>query len=173
MTRIEKPKQGEFAPSDEKYVTLVPDDGELVKHLEESLESAKEFFLSLPADKLTWRYAEGKWTPKEILGHIIDTERIYAYRALRFARHDSTELHGFEQDNYITYARSNERTVPDMLDEFSAVRASSIALLKSLDADAFMRSGIASGRRLSVRGAAYVMAGHQLHHMKIIKERYL
>ena len=89
MARIEKPKEGEYGAYDEGYVALVPGDGELLKHLEENLESAKTFFRSLPEEKLTWRYAEGKWTVKEILGHIIDTERVYAYRALRFARNDA------------------------------------------------------------------------------------
>jgi hypothetical protein len=173
MTRIEKPGANEYGPHDEQYVGLVPGDGELLKHLEDNLEAAKKFFRSVPEPKLVWRYAEGKWTVKEILGHIIDTERVYAYRALRFSRNDATELPGFEQDDYVKVSRSNERSIDDMLDELTAVRASSIALLKSLDDDAFMRSGVASGRRLSVRGAAYIMAGHQLHHMNIIKERYL
>ncbi len=173
MIHFEKPKEGEYGAHDKQYIGLTPDDGALLAFLEQTLGSAKALFRSLPEEKLTWRYAEGKWTVKEILGHIIDTERIYAYRALRFSRNDATELPGFEQDDYVKYSNANERSIDDMLEELSSVRASSIALLKSLDADALERGGIANGRRMTARGAAYILAGHQVHHMNIIRERYL
>lgn len=173
MTHFEKPKEGEYAPYAIQYIGQVPDDGLLLKHLEDNLEAAKQFFRSVPEEKLTSRYAEGKWTIKEVLGHIIDTERVYGYRALRFARNDATELSGFEQDDYVKYSKANERSLDSMLEELSAVRASSIAFLKNLDADALMRFGTANGRKMTVRAAAYIIAGHEAHHIRIIKERYL
>lgn len=173
MTHFDKPQEGEYARHDIQYIKLVPADGMLLKHLEDNLADAQEFFRSMPEEKLVFRYAEGKWTVKEILGHINDCERIYAYRALRFARNDSAVLPGYEQDDYVKVQRANERGLEDLLEEFAAVRASSIALLKSFDADALDRGGVASGRRLTVRAAAYIIVGHQLHHMNIIKERYL
>ncbi|MGE5315841.1 MAG: DinB family protein [Acidobacteriota bacterium] len=173
MTHIDKPKEGEYGPHDEIYIGLVPDDGNLLAHLEENLRSAMEFFRSIPDEKLSSRYAEGKWTVKEVLGHIIDTERIYGYRILRFARNDSTELPGFDQDGFVNQSHADRREIGDMLDELAAVRASSVMLLKGLDADAMERGGIASGRRLTVRAAAYILAGHEQHHITIIKERYL
>lgn len=119
------------------------------------------------------RYAEGKWTIKEILGHLIDDERIYSYRALRFARNDSTELPGFDQERYAEYSDANNREINDLLDEFTLVRQSTIALFKSLDDAAFMRSGVADGKRVTVRALSYHIAGHELRHMNIIRERYL
>jgi hypothetical protein len=100
MKKIEKPCEGEYAPYTIMYIGLLPDDGLVLKHLQDNLQTTKNFILSLPAERLTYRYAEGKWTIKEILVHISDDERIYAYRALRFARNDKTELPGFEQDDY-------------------------------------------------------------------------
>src|SRR5437868_7740336 len=109
MQRIEKPEAGEYAPYTIMYIGLLPDDGLVLKHLQANLQATTDFILSLPEEKLTYRYAEGKWTIKEILVHLIDDERIYAYRALRFARHDKTELPRFEQDDYALHSGANER----------------------------------------------------------------
>jgi uncharacterized damage-inducible protein DinB len=127
----------------------------------------------LPAEKLTFRYAEGKWTIKEILVHLIDDERIYAYRALRFARQDQTELPGFEQDDYALHSGANERDIHDILKEFATVRAATISLFEGFDREALLRTGIADGKIMSVRAAAYHIAGHEMRHLNIIKERYL
>ena len=108
MRKIEKPKAGEYPPYAEMYMKWVPGDGDLLQHLEENFETTKKFILSLPAEKLLYRYAPGKWTIKEILVHIIDDERIYAYRAMCFARNEKKELPGFEQDDYIQYSNANE-----------------------------------------------------------------
>jgi uncharacterized damage-inducible protein DinB len=151
----------------------LPDDGLILAHLENNLRSTKKFVASIPKARLLHRYAEGKWTIKEILGHIVDDERIYVYRALRFARNDSTELPGFEQDHYAQYSEANKREITDLLDEFALVRRSTIAFFKSLDNTALMRTGVANGNRVSVRALAYHIAGHELHHMNIIRERYL
>jgi len=173
MKRIEKPKQGEFAPYTIIYIGLLPDDGLVLNHLKDNLISAKNFILSLPEEKLTYRYEEGKWTIKEILQHIIDDERIYAYRALRFARNDKTELPGFDQDEYAIESGANERDIKDILKEFRSVRKATISLFEGFDNDALTRVGMADGKVMSVRAAAYHIAGHEMRHMNIIKERYL
>jgi len=170
---IEKPAEGEYAPYTITYIGLLPDDGLVLEHLRENLRSTTDFILSLPEDKLTYRYAQGKWTIKEILVHIIDDERIYAYRALRFARNDKTELAGFEQDDYAIYSGANARNIKDILVEFATVRNSTIAFFNGLENEALTRSGVADGNIMSVRAAAYHIAGHELRHLNIIRERYL
>jgi uncharacterized damage-inducible protein DinB len=173
LRTIEKPREGEYPAYAHVYIDLLPDDGKILKHLADNFKASKKFILSLPKDRLLYRYAEGKWTVKEILGHIVDDERIYVYRALRFARNDSTELLGFDQDQYARYSEANKRDSRDLLDEFSLVRRSTIAFFKSLDAAALLRTGVADGQRVSVRALAYHIAGHELGHMNIIRERYL
>lgn len=155
------------------YIGLLPDDGLVLTHLQENLNTTKEFIRSLPEEKLLHRYAEGKWTIKEVLVHIIDDERIYAYRALSFARNDATELPGFEQDDYARNSRANERSIDDILDEFVAVRDSTIALFNGLDEEALGRGGVANGNFVTVRALTYHIAGHEMHHVNLIKERYL
>ncbi|MDT5268049.1 MAG: hypothetical protein QOH49_235 [Acidobacteriota bacterium] len=173
MRKIEKPVEGEYAPSTIIYIGLLPDDGLVLKYLKEHLEATKDFILSLPEERLSFRYAEGKWTIKEILAHIIDDERIYAYRALRFARNDKTELPGFEQDAYVLYSGANERSIKDLLDELTTVRQATLSLFEGLDGAALMRTGMADGKIMSVRAAAYHIAGHEMRHLNIIRERYL
>jgi uncharacterized damage-inducible protein DinB len=173
MRRITKPLEGEYPPYADIYIGLVPGDGLVLKHLNESLKATRAFILSLPREKLDARYAEGKWTIKEILAHVIDDERIYAYRALRFARNDATELPGFEQDAYAVYSGANRRGVESLLKEFAAVRRATVALFESLDEEALARSGVADGKRTTVRALAYHIAGHELRHVNVIKERYL
>jgi uncharacterized damage-inducible protein DinB len=170
---IEKPGVGEYPAYAHIYIDLLPDDGQILQHLEDNLRSNKKFVASIPKARLLHRYAEGKWTIKEILGHLIDDERIYVYRALRFARNDSTELPGFDQEAFARYSVANRREVTDMLDEFTLVRQSTIAFFNSLDDAALMRTGVADANRASVRALAYHIAGHELRHMNIIKERYL
>jgi uncharacterized damage-inducible protein DinB len=173
MKRIEKPEAGEYAPYTITYIGLLPDDGLVLKHLQDNFETTRSLILSLPPEKLMFRYAEGKWTIKEILMHIVDDERIYAYRALRFARNDKTELPGFEQDDYARYSGANERSIEDILEEFATVRRATVSLFQGFDSAALVRSGIANGRIMSVRAAAYHIAGHELRHINIVKERYL
>ncbi|HEX8888948.1 MAG TPA: DinB family protein [Pyrinomonadaceae bacterium] len=173
MKRIEKPAPSEYAPYADRYISLLPDDGLVLKHMKENLKATREFILSLPAEKLNFRYAEGKWTIKEILVHLSDDERIYTYRALRFARHDLTELPGFEQDDYALHSNANARPVSKILSEFATVRRATISLFNELDDEALMRTGVADGTRVSVRALAYHIAGHELRHVRIIKERYL
>jgi len=173
MRVIEKPREGEYPACAQIYIDLLPDDGLILKYLADNLKATRKFVLSIPKDRLLHRYAEGKWSIKEILGHIVDDERIYVYRALRFARNDSTELLGFDQDQYARYSDANKRASTDLLDEFSLVRRSTIAFFKSLDAAALLRTGVANGQKVSVRALAYRIAGHELRHLSIIRERYL
>jgi uncharacterized damage-inducible protein DinB len=173
MRRIEKPLEGEYPPYADIYIGLLPDDGLVLKHMDENVKATRDLILAVPEERLAFRYAEGKWTIKEILAHVIDDERIYAYRALRFARNDETELPGFEQDAYALQSGANARTVESLLEEFAAVRRATIALFDSFDDDALARSGVADGKRTTVRALAYHLAGHELRHTNIIKERYL
>ncbi len=120
-----------------------------------------------------YRYAPDKWSVKEVLGHVIDTERIFAYRALRIARNDKTPIEGFEQDDYVRAALSGNRTLAGLIEEFSAVRHAGLLLFRSFDPEAWVRKGIASQKEISVRALVYVIAGHELHHRKILQEKYL
>jgi uncharacterized damage-inducible protein DinB len=173
MRLIPKPTEKEYAPYTISYIGLLPDDDRVLWHLQENLKSTTAFMKSLSEEELAYRYAPGKWTIKEILSHIVDDERIYSYRTLRFARNDKTELPGFEQDDYARYSRANERALEEILSEFAAVRHATVALFNSLDDDALLRSGIADGKIISVRAAAYHIAGHELRHLNVIRERYL
>lgn len=173
MKKIEKPAAGEFAPETIMYIGLLPDDGRVLDHLADNLKATSDFILSLPEERLTHRYAEGKWTIKEILVHISDDERIYAYRALRFARNDQTDLPGFEQDDYAIHLGANERAIKDILNELATVRQATISLFEGFDSEALTRAGMADGRIMSVRAAAYHIAGHEMRHLNVIKERYL
>ncbi len=173
MKIIPKPETGEYAPYAIMYIGLLPDDGQVVKHLQKNLNTMIEFIRSFPAEKLTYRWAEGEWTIKEILGHIIDDERIYCYRALRFARNDPTELPGFEQDDYVLYSGANERALEEILSEYTTVRQATITFFNSLEDEALLRAGVANGHLMSVRAAAYHIAGHELHHLHSIRQNYL
>jgi len=173
MKRIEKPTAGEYAPYAITYIGLLPDDGLVLQHLQDNFETTRRLILSLAPEKLMFLYAEGKWTIKEILMHIVDDERIYAYRALRFARNDKTELPGFEQDDYARFSGANERSVDDILEEFATVRRATVSLFQGFDSAALLRSGIADGKVMSVRAAAYHIAGHEMRHINVVKERYL
>jgi DinB superfamily len=173
MRRIEKPDEGEYAPYAIMYIGLLPDDGLVLKHLRDNFRNTRDLILSLSGDRLAYRYADGKWNIKEILLHIVDDERIYAYRALRFARNDKTELPGFDQDDYTKQSGANDRSIKSIIKEFGTVRSSTISLFAGIGDHAMKRAGVANGNVMSVRAAAYHIAGHELHHMRIIKERYL
>jgi uncharacterized damage-inducible protein DinB len=173
MQRIEKPKEGEYPAYAIMYMKLVPDDGLLVKHLRAGFDNMRKLVLALPQDKLLYRYAKNKWTIKEVLVHIIDDERIYAYRALCFARNEKTPLPGFEQDDYIKFSNANDRSIENIMREYEAVRNATIALYEGFDETALLREGMANNNKATVRALGYHIAGHELHHMNIIKEKYL
>lgn len=173
MKQFPKPQSGEYAPYVSMYIDLLPDDECILDHLQANFEMLKALVADLPEEKLITPCAEGEWTIKEILVHNIDDERIYSYRALRFARNDMTELPGFEQDDYTRYSGANGRSIEDVLAEYEAVRQATIWLFNNLDDEALVRAGVSNGHRMSVRAAAYHMAGHELHHIHSIQANYL
>jgi uncharacterized damage-inducible protein DinB len=173
MRRIEKPNEDEYAPYVSQYIELLPNDGLVLNHLRTNFQATRVLLRSLTEEELLYRYAQGKWTIKEIVQHLSDDERIYAYRALRFARNDRTELPGFDQDDYTSLARANERGLDDLLNELATVRAATLSLYSGLGDETARRSGIASGNVMSVRAIAYHIAGHELQHINVIRERYL
>jgi uncharacterized damage-inducible protein DinB len=175
MRSIPKPQPGEYPEYAEMYMKLVPDDGLILQHLKDNFRAAKELAYSLSNEKLLFRYEPGKWSVKEILVHIVDDERIYAYRALRFARNDKEGLVGFDQDSYAAYSQADERALDNIFEEYEAVRNSTIALFNGLPEDSLVRMGrgVGSAGSATVRAMAYHIAGHELHHLNIIRERYL
>lgn len=141
----------------------------LIASSEELLETVKD----LSEEKMVFRYDEGKWSIKELLQHLIDTERIMSYRALRFSRNDATELPGFDENWYVGNSYGNDRNSNDLLEEFTCTRRASISLFKSFTDEMLLLSGTANGSDMTVRALGFIIAGHQMHHLKIIKERYL
>jgi hypothetical protein len=172
VKNISKPQPGESAPYTADYIACVPDDDQVLQHLVDDQAALKDYLTSLPAAKLTTPHKAGEWTVQEVLGHIIDTERIFSYRALRIARNDQTELPGFEQADYVPYSGANARTLDDLLAEFASVRAASLSLFNSFDDAAWERAGRASGHPLTVRAAVYIVAGHARYHLRSIQENY-
>lgn len=173
MKLITKPEAAEYAPYYDKYISLVPADGMVLQHLYNNREMIDAFLVSLPPERWEHRYAEGKWTIKEMLLHVIDTERIFAYRALTIARGDATPLPGYEQDDYVPTSGANTRSSSSLLEEYATVRQATLTLLGNLPDEAWGRIGTANDTPVSVRAIAYMLVGHELHHLTIIKERYL
>ena len=136
-------------------------------------KSVVAFFESIPKDKLEYRYAEGKWTIKELLHHIIDTERIFAYRALRVARKDKTPLPGFDENEYVLPAKSNDRSIESLLSEYKAVRQATLALFETFTNEMLIEIGTASNSPISARAIGFIITGHENHHCDVVKERYL
>jgi len=169
---INRPEPGEYSPYHGAYISLVPE-GNIVSTLRQQGDEYVQLFHSIPESKGNSSYQSGKWTIKEVLGHIIDTERIMAYRALRFARNDESPLPGFEQDDYIRFGNFNERTVADLASEFRQVRDANLTMVEHFDQDAWNRAGTASNNRITVRALAYILAGHAAHHVQILRTRYL
>src|SRR5215831_10775456 len=169
---MNKPDPTEYAPYFEKYISLVPE-GEIVVTLGLQIDSTLGLISSLSEAQGDLRYAPGKWSVKEVIGHLIDAERIFAYRALRFARNDATPLPGFDENSFVANAGFDSRSLGDLAEEFEHTRKSNIYLFKSLDGDSSLRRGVASDNRLSVRAIAYIIAGHELHHVGILRSRYL
>jgi hypothetical protein len=169
---VAKPQTNEYAAYYEKYVSLVPE-GNVIDLLEQQLDKTLALLGGLTEEQGNYRYAPDKWSIKELVGHVSDTERIFAYRLLRFARNDKNALAGFEQDGYIVNAEFDSCRLSDLVKEFEYVRRSSLALLRHLPQAAWQRQGVASDNEVSVRALAYILAGHELHHLKVLSERYL
>jgi DinB superfamily len=153
------------------YILKVPQ-GDICTIMENQHLVTNNLLLSIPEEKGNFAYATGKWTVKELIGHMIDAERVFAYRAMRFSRNDKTPLPSFEEDEYVKNAFFNESTVINLAEQFSLLRLSTIAQSKSLNNIELKRTGIASGKELSVEQLLYIIAGHELHHVEVLKERY-
>src|SRR5215475_10239744 len=165
-----RPEPGEYPPFYETYVSKVQG-GDVLAQLEsQRLQTAQLFAASTERDG-NFRYAPGKWSIKEVVGHLSDSERIFSYRALRIARGDQTPLPGFEQEDYIKNGNFAEQSLADLVQEYGLVRAATLALLRSFNAEAWVRRGIASDKPVTVRALAFIIAGHELHHRELLKER--
>ncbi|SFZ91924.1 DinB superfamily protein [Flaviramulus basaltis] len=163
----------EYNPFYSTYINMLPKELDLIEGFEVGFNNVLDFFKSIPKEKLEYKYAEDKWTIKEVFQHIIDTERIFMYRCLRVARQDKTPLSGFEQNDYIMPSKANRKTIASLLEEYQVTRQSSIVLLKSFTSEDLKCIGISSGNVMSARSAAFSTIGHEIWHMNIISERYL
>jgi len=178
MKNINRPDATEYPAYSSIYMDLLDYDKNILEQLWDNFTELKKLVYNLPEEKLTYRYAVGKWTIKEILVHNIDDERIFSCRAMRYARNDNTPLPGFDQDEYAKYSGANLRSLDSIFEEYEAVRKSTITLFKYLPEESLIRkgSGIDTDGSIierSVRAFVYHIAGHELRHMYIIKERYL
>ncbi len=170
--RTIRPSPDEYAPYYQGYIDAVAD-GDVVQTLNAQIGGVLGQLHAIPESRGGFRYAPGKWSVREVIGHLSDTERIFTYRALRFARGDQTPLAAFDEDAFIRNSRIDERTVASLADELEAVRRSTIAFFSSLFAEEWTRSGTSSGKHQTVRSYAWIAAGHVAHHARILQERYL
>jgi hypothetical protein len=166
-----RPAKNEYDSYYERYISLVPDEDVLIA-LDQQLAETMILLRSLSDQHGSFRYEPHKWSVKEVLGHMIDTERIMAYRALRVARNDRTPIEGFEQDDYVKNGGFDNRSVSNLAREFEQVRRTTISLFRNLEPAAWERRGIANNVEISVRALAYIIAGHELHHKNGLKEKY-
>jgi hypothetical protein len=167
-----RPQLGEYAPYYDRYISLIPSDDILA-----TLRDQRRQMLLLLSGRTEadgdLRYAPEKWSLKEVLGHINDTERILSYRALRMARGDQTPIEGFEQDDYVCNGPFTRNPLADLIEDYIAVRRATISLFRNLDDPAWTRRGVANKNEVTVRALAYIIAGHELHHRRILEEKYL
>jgi uncharacterized damage-inducible protein DinB len=173
MIKIQKPKPGEYAPYAVIYVDLIPEDSDIIEVLEGSLQTVRNLVGSIPVEKLDIPCAEGEWTVKEVLSHNMDTERVFTYRALRFARNDPAELFPVDQDLYVKYSGINARSIESILEEYASIRKATLTLFKSFDEAAIKRAGKVSGNPTTVEALMWLTAGHEAHHLNSIRQNYL
>lgn len=168
---IARPESDEYSPYHVRYISLVP--GNDILGTLESQRRQTLILLSGRDDREgDFRYAPDKWSAKEVLGHVCDTERIFAYRALRISRADRTPIEGYEQDDYIRNSPFDHRPIAEIIEDYIAVRRATLTLFRNLDEQSWMRRGIANNNEISVRALAYITAGHELHHRRILEEKY-
>ena len=165
-----RPQANEIADYYLPYVAYVPDD--FLGYLRNSAQEIDAYMQALPEERLTYAYAEGKWSIAEVLVHIIDAERVFAYRALRIGRGDSTPLAGFHQDDYVPTSRANERSKESLIAEFETVRSATLSLYDQFNEEDLNRIGQASGYPISPRALGFIIGGHAAHHLKVLKEKY-
>ncbi|NUM79519.1 DinB family protein [bacterium] len=168
-----RPSANEYHEYFKRYIDRIPPEGDLLQLLESDFRETEKFIQSLSDEQLNYRYAPGKWSIKEIINHLTDGERVFAYRAMRISRKDQTDLPGFDENLYVPNAKASTRTIASLLSEFLAVRRASIELFKNFDDEMLAQTGTANKNPVSVRALGFIIAGHELHHMNVIKERYL
>ena len=168
---MQRPTETEYAPFYASYVALVPET-DILGVLEQQVEEIQRLAGSLPAERESYRYAEGKWSIRQVLGHIIDGERVFGYRAFSFSRGEQAALPSFDENQYVAGARSDSIPLRELVEELALVRQGNLVVLRRLDAREWAQVGTASGKPVSVRALAWVMAGHPRHHLKTLRERY-
>jgi len=168
---MSRPLENEYAPDFQGYVSHVSED-DIMPALRSQIDALDVLLEHVAPERETYRYAEGKWSIREIVGHLIDGERVFGYRALCIARGETQNLPGFDQDQYMLTAPFDRIELEDLLSEFRLVRLSNIAMLRRLDETAWARMGTANGNPISVRALVYIMVGHVRHHMGVLRERY-
>lgn len=166
-----RPKSDEYAPFYQGYVDRVPGENPLL-FLRRQAEEAIDFLRNVPEDKRDYAYAAGKWTTRQVISHLIDSERVFSYRALRFSRLDSQPLAGFDENQYVENAELGDRPYSSLIDELELVRRANVESFSHLSQAVWLRSGEANGKPVSVRALAFIMAGHLDHHLEILRERY-
>ncbi len=169
---FERPEPTEYADYYGLYIGRVPE-GDIRDLLASEIETTLELLRDIPARLETHRYAEEKWSVREVVGHMLDVERVFAFRALSFARRDTEPLPGMEQDGWALASNAHQRPLPELADELEAARRSHVAMFRGFDDEAALRAGVASGFRFTVRSIAYVLVGHEIHHRSVLAERYL
>ncbi|MFY0631601.1 MAG: DinB family protein [Flavobacteriaceae bacterium] len=172
MTKLELQSE-EFDVYYQRYIDKVSDTASLRQGFNNGKKALVDFFKSIPIEKLSYRYLPGKWSIKEVLQHLIDTERIFMYRCFRIARRDETALAGYDQNVYIEPSGANEKSLDELLNEFIINRNSSIAILHSLSNDNLQFIGNSNGGKMSARAAAFTIIGHDIWHMEVIQKQYL
>jgi len=168
---MERPSPDEYAPAFERYVSRI-EGGDVLGFLEAQRQRVASRLASIPEARGTYRYAEGKWSVREVVGHFLDAERVFAYRALCIARGEQVSLPGFDEQEYMKVAPFDGYSVSDLAKEFDLVRQAGLSMLRHMDGEAWLRAGTANASRVSVRGLAYVMAGHVEHHLAVLADRY-
>lgn len=171
--KVSQVQQNEYAAFYSSYISQVSDEFSLLEELEIAVHRLRNFAQNIPMDKYDYQYEVGKWTIKDILQHLIDCERIFNYRALRFARKDKTLLPGFDEDDFANAAEGSKRSIRDLLTELAIVRESTLCLFKAFSDEVLLQKGTASGSEMSVRALGFIIIGHQNHHQRIFEERYL
>lgn len=168
---ISRPEAGEYAPYYDRYISLIQDN-DILTTLDRQRREMVLLLSGLSEAQGDFRYAPEKWSAKQVLGHVCDTERVFAYRALRIARGDVTPMEGFEQDDYVKNGPFARHTIDEVIEDYIAVRRATISLLRSLEEAAWSRRGVANKNEVTVRALAYTIAGHELHHRRILEQKY-
>ncbi len=169
---LARPDKNEYADYFQTYVSKVPE-GDIIEQCASQRDAFADLLGGIGSEREEFRYAEGKWSIKEVVGHVLDAERVFAYRTLVFARNDRTPLPSFDADNYVAAAGFDNQTLAQITDAFVANRTAYVALLRSFTDDAWLRRGTASGFEFTVRAIAYIVVGHAMHHAMVLRERYL